>query len=378
MNRRSFVMRGMAALVVAPVVVRAQSLVICRQCGHEAKPGETVCSHCGAALGKPQETVALTPAVPKADAAGDVVRLATAVVGDSLKQAREREENQPEVALCYYQNALALMRLVPSDAKHASAEAVILSGNERMMHALLRGRVPCRKCNGTGKYQVDIGKVNHIKNIKAVEGVACPVCKGVGSTVGYRDIAKVKMAILQGRREFERRQMVTGDVRVGQALVPTALDTVLTNRQRALVMTGIPVPCSSCQLTGRQKCTTCQGTGWVKCDYTGCVHGEIKVTQKSGTRAAKRLNEEETSKCPQCDGLGEIPCKTCKGVGNVVCKTCDGSGVAPRCTRCTGTGLAVCPKCRGAGQVKGVPCSECKGETVILCPTCRGEGAVTR
>ena len=378
MNRRSFVMRGMAALVVVPGVVRAQSLVICRQCGREAKLGETVCSHCGAALSKPSAAAAVVAEAPKTDAAAEVARLATAAVKDSLRQARELEEKQPEVALCYYQNALALMRLVPSEVRHASAEAAILEGNEHAMQALLRGRVPCRKCNGTGKYQVDVGKINHVKNIKAVEGIACPACKGVGGAIGYRDVAKVKMAILQGRREFERRQMVTGDVRVGQALVPASLDAVLTNRQRTLVMTGIPVPCSSCQLTGRQKCVTCQGSGWVKCDYTGCEHGEIKATKKTSARSSKRLNEEETAKCPQCDGLGEMPCKTCKGVGNIACKTCDGSGVAPRCTRCSGTGLATCSKCRGSGQVKGAPCPECKGETVILCTTCRGEGAVAR
>jgi DnaJ-class molecular chaperone len=246
------------------------------------------------------------------------------------------------------------------------------------MQILLRGRTACRKCNGSGKYQIDLGSDSGAKNVKAVDGVACPVCKGVGSFAGYREISKVKMAVLQGRREFERRQMVAGDVRVGQALVPAALESLLVSRQRALVMTGMPAPCAECQLTGRQKCVTCKGTGWVKCRYQGCVNGEIKVTHKSTSRRSTRVDAPTVSKCPECDGTGEVPCETCKGSSSVACKVCDGSGLASRCKLCTGTGLITCSKCKGSGEVKGGPCPECKGETVVLCKTCRGEGAVAR
>ena len=379
MNRRSFVKAGVAALVTSPAAARAQGLVICRQCGREAKPGETVCSHCGAALAKPHAAEPAAPAVTTPDKGAEVIRMAIAVMTGSLRQARELEEKQPEVALFYYQNALALMRLIPAGTQHANVGETIVEGNSRMVQTLLRGRTPCRKCKGTGKFQLDLSKVDRSnKSVKAVEGVACPACKGVGSFAGYRDIDKVRMAILQGRGEFQRRQMVAGDVRVGQALVPAALETLLTNRQRALVMTGVPVPCSLCQLTGRQKCTTCKGTGWVKCDYPGCVNGEVKEARKSDTRQAKRMNDEGNKKCPRCEGLGEKPCETCKGSGSVACKLCEGSGLAPRCSRCTGTGLATCSKCKGTGEVKGSPCPECKGETVILCTACRGEGAGTR
>ena len=378
MNRRSFVVTGVAALVTAPGVVGAQSLVICRQCGREAKPGETVCSHCGAALPKPRVAEAAAPVVTAPDKGAEIIRRAAEVIAGSLRQARELEETQPDVALCYYQNALALVRLIPAGTQHANVGATIVEGNSRTLQTLLRGRVACRKCGGSGKFQLDVGKVDHTKNIRSVEGVACPTCKGAGSFAGYRDIAKVKMAILQGRGEFQRRQMVAGDVRVGQALVPSALETLLDNRQRALVMTGMPVPCSTCQLTGRQKCTVCKGTGWVKCTYSGCVNGEVKEAVKLEAHAAKHIGEELNKKCPRCEGLGEIPCEACKGSGSAACKTCEGSGLAPRCLRCTGTGLMTCSKCKGAGEVKGSPCPECKGGTVMLCTTCRGEGAVTR
>ncbi len=371
----------MAVLSVAvAAVLWAQGMVVCKACGREAKSGETVCSHCSAVLPKPQAAASAVekPAAPAIDKDAEVSRLAAAVVEDSVRQARELEKDHPEEALCYYQNALALMRLVPPGKYPASVGESILSGNERVMQALQRGQVQCKKCNGSGKYQLDMSKVDPSKGIKAVEGVACPACKGAGSFAGYREVSKVKMAILQGRQEFERRQMLKGDVKVGRALVPAALEKVLTNRPRALVMTGMPMPCESCQLTGRQTCTMCKGTCWMKCTYPGCSNGVIKEAKTANQRQAKRLNEDSIKRCPRCEGLAEVPCETCKGRGSVACKKCDGSGLAPRCSHCTGTGLVTCSKCKGSGEAKGAPCPECKGETMLLCTTCQGEGALAK
>jgi len=371
----------MAALAVAAVfTVWAQGLVICRGCGREAKPGATACAHCSAPLPKPRdsEEAVKAPVAPVPDAGAEVSRLATSVVEDCVRQARELEAKQPGVALCYYQNALALMRLAPADRYPASVGAAILSGNERAMAALVRGQVTCRKCNGSGRFQLDMGKVDKALGIKSVDGVACPACKGAGSFAGFREVDKSKMAILQGRQEFERRQMVKGDVKVGRAYVPAALEKALTNRQRALVMTGMPLPCGDCQFAARQKCSSCKSTGWMKCTYSGCDEGFIKEARQGAGRVSKRLNEELIKKCPRCEGLAEIPCEVCKGQGNIACKTCDGSGLAARCKRCTGTGLTACSKCKGTGQVKEKPCPECKGENMMMCPSCRGEGALAR
>jgi len=377
MNRRDFVRVGAAALAAVPTFVCAQSVLICSKCGREIKPGETVCSHCGAAVAPVRSAEPVAVQNPLVDTRGDVLKKAGVVVADSLRLARELEARQPEVALCYYQNALAVMRLLPVGGTGADSADAVLQGNVRAMQAILRGRVICRWCNGTGNYQWDVGSAGRNSATRAKSGVSCPFCKGVGSFPGFREVGKAKMAVQQGRGEFERRQMVAGDVRVGRAFVPTPLEEILTVRQRALVMTGMPVPCSACQLTGRQACTVCKGTGWAKCPYQGCQHGEVKIVDKSGRRA-KRHDEGQMEKCPKCEGLGEVPCEVCKGSGSVVCKRCDGSGKAPVCSRCTGTGLAACTKCKGTGKVKGEVCSECKGETVVLCSSCRGEGAVAR
>jgi hypothetical protein len=364
--------------LAAAMVLWAQGLIVCKACGREAKPGATVCSHCAAALPKPKVKEAEKPAAPALDKEAEVRRSAAAVVEESVRQAREAEKEHPELALSYYQNALALMRLVQAGTFPASVGESILSGSERAMQALARGQVTCKKCNGTGKYQLDLSKVDKSGGVKAVEGVKCPLCKGEGSFAGFREMSKVKMAILQGRQEFEQRQMLKGDVKVGRALVPAALEGLLTNRQRALVMTGMPVPCGECQLAGRQTCTACKGLSWMKCDYPGCAKGVIKEARSETGRQSKRLNEDLLKKCPRCAGLAEVPCETCKGRGSVACKKCDGSGVATRCTRCTGTGLLSCSRCKGTGEVKGSPCPECKGETMMLCTTCRGEGAQAR
>lgn len=378
MNKRLW-LAGAAAGMLA-VVVWAQGVVVCPACGRESRqPGASACAHCSAALPKPKaEGVKEKPAPQAADKEVEVGRAAAAVVEACVRQARELEGKQPEVALGYYQNALALLRLVPAGTYPAGVGEAVLAGNGRVTQALQRGSVPCKRCNGSGKYQLDLGKVDRNQGVKAVSGVACLACKGLGGFAGYRDVSKVKMAILQGRQEFERRQMVAGDVKVGRALMPAALEERLTNRQRALAMTGVPIPCPECQLAARQACSSCRGSGWTKCGYAGCVKGELKEARVSGSRQAKRMNEDVSKKCPRCDGLGEEPCERCKGSGSVACGKCDGSGQAPRCVRCTGSGLTVCAKCKGTGEVKGGRCSECKGETMVLCPTCHGEGALSR
>lgn len=367
-----------AALALA---VWAEGLVVCKACGREIKPGETVCAHCSTAVPAAKlagDGEAIKPSASE-DTRAVLARQAKAAMESSLRQARDLEGQHAAVALGYYQNALSLMRLSEASKLPAGVSDALLAGNARTMRALLHGKNPCRKCNGTGKYQMDLGRVMQKGGgVIAGDGVPCQACNGEGGVPGYRDISKVKMEVLQGRQEFERRQMAEGDVRVGRALVPASLDKLLDNRSRAMVMTGIPVPCGECQLTGRQKCATCKGTGWVKCAYSGCVNGLFEEKRSSSSRVSKRLNEEQTKKCPKCGGLAEVPCVNCKGIGNVACSKCDGSGLAARCSRCTGTGLMTCLKCKGRGELKGGPCPECNGEKVSLCSTCRGEGALAR
>ena len=357
----------------------AQGLMICRSCGREAKPGDAACGHCGAVLPKPQaEAPAAVPAAPEKDTAAEIGRGAAGVVEACVRQARELEARQPEVALAYYQNALALMRLVPAGTFPDTVEKAILAGNTDTMRLLQRGTVACRGCGGTGRYQLDTSKVTGRAGVVSVKGMPCKTCNGTGKVPGPREVSQLKQLILSGRAEFERRQLVAGDVRVGRALVPFALEKDLSVNQRARVMTGMPTPCSSCQHSGRQACTKCRSTGLEKCTFTGCRNGIIEEGADSRSRKETRVNQEAVSRCQRCNGLGEITCAVCNGSGGVACSRCDGSGKAKECTRCSATGLMPCQPCKGTGEAKGVLCASCKGEREMLCTTCRGEGALAR
>ncbi len=367
-----------AATLSCAVWLLAQGLVVCPSCGREADQGAAVCGHCKAKLAKPAAERAAPAAAPEPDKDAAVAALAKAAVESGAAQARELEERAPEVALHGYLNAVALMRLLPEGSLGPGFGEALLAGRGRAMQALARGRDRCRRCGGTGRYQVNLGKVDGKSGVKTASGVACPDCKGTGGHAGYREVGKIKAAIAQGREGFERSRMVAGEVRVGRAFMPAALEALLSNRQRALVMSGAPVPCSACQLTGRQPCRACRGTGWVKCDYEGCRQGVLQEARRTGARPERRLNQEMERICPRCDGLGEVRCGVCQGSKSVVCEKCGGGGTGARCQRCTGSGLTDCAKCRGTGAVKGAPCAECKGEGVTLCTTCRGEGALAR
>ncbi|MDR2849855.1 MAG: hypothetical protein LBW77_04830, partial [Verrucomicrobiota bacterium] len=274
-----------AWLAACVLTLQAQGLIICRACGREATPGDAVCSHCQAALPKPAEDKPAAPPPPPVDVEAEVGRGAAGVVEASVRQARELEAKQPEVALCYYQNALAWMRLVPPGTFPETVEKAILAGNTGLMQVLQRGTVACRMCGGTGRYQLDTSKVTGRAGQVSVKGMTCKTCGGAGKVPGPREVSQLKQLILRGRAEFERRQMVAGELRVGRAFAPAELEKRLSIRQRAWVMTGMPVPCSGCQLSGRQACQKCRGTGFEKCTSPGCRNGVI--TEQTTARDRK-------------------------------------------------------------------------------------------
>jgi len=354
-------------------VIWAQGLVICKSCGREAKAGETKCSRCDTALPLPpkEEAPAAAPAV---DVSAEAVKLAVVAAENNYRLAKEAEETAPSVALCYYQNALALMRLVPPGHFPKDVGDALLTGRGRTFQMVMTGKVKCKICSGSGKFQMDTRKTDPSGTVR-MTGLPCPACKGRGGSQGLADVPVAKTAFLQGRGEFERRQMLAGEVRLGRAFVPSALEKMLLIPQRALVMTGMQVPCDSCRGTARQVCTACKGTRWVKCPHTGCRNGEVDPpAPKKGEITSRRINEENATRCPRCGGLGEIACAPCEGNGSVPCVPCAGSGTAPRCVRCTATGLQECQKCKGTGQIRAAACMDCGGGGIALCTACRGEG----
>ena len=363
--------------------VSAQGLVICPSCGREGKPGERVCRACNAKLPVPRGSRAVRPSTPslregeKTAPSASVVPLADEAVRDAVAQMRRFESRQPALAYWYAAHALAFLRLLPEDHFPPRARQIILEGNKRILGQVRLGWVRCPLCSGSGKVKMRMDK----RDGTTVEGPArpCKMCGGRGGRIGTAPVDKVKLALQQGRREFDRQRIAAGDLQLGALFIPKDLLPLLGNRQRALVMTGMPVPCSACLLVGRQTCSACKGTGWERCDSPTCDNGMVKVKKTRGHQHhAIRLNDSFSKVCQRCGGTGKIYCAVCRGDGTIACKKCQGSGVAPDCRKCAGAGCLPCTRCKGTGKVWGEVCASCRGEGIILCPTCHGAGAVAR
>lgn len=359
------------------------ALTICSKCGHEVRDGADKCGHCGAKIirQKTPPPPATAPAAQGGETETETVaEQAESFVKEQYQQARKNMEKDPGVTFAYYQNAFAVLRLIPADERSERVGKRIMTNIGAARKAMTVGRVPCRVCRGTGKYKVDLGKVDGSKNVKFVDGVKCKRCNGRGWLRSHLSVDRIKMNVLKGRQTFDQQCMVAGYHKLGRAYVSEELFGLLSLRQRVTVMTGIPAPCKECQYTGLDRCRGCKGTGWEKCPAENCKDGVIEAPSSSsrGHMKKKRLNAVVNEKCGMCQGWGEIPCRICQGSGCRICEKCGGTGEAPRCKRCSGVGLITCARCNGTGKYKGKDCGKCSGEGDFLCPTCKGEGSVSR
>lgn len=371
-------------------VIYAQGLLICTSCGREAKAGETTCSRCSVALPKPKKESVVTGELPAMDVAGEISKLTVASIKEDFKLASRAETNgHPAIAYCYYKNAMALSRLLENERFSKESHGLLMRGTERMMRQLKTAEIKCRVCQGRGKLAKSQStiKVDGVTKTKLEGGnrlaePVCPMCNGACFFTGMADVERTKAELLRGRTDYEQHRMLAGETRLGRLFVTPELEKLLNARQRALVMTGYTVPCSSCQGLETMSCSTCRGERWIKCPGTGCKSGRVDIPKsQSNARKEIRLNDVDIDKsvCPRCNGVGTIRCSKCDALGSVPCKSCSGSGQAVRCIRCLGVGVMDCTRCKGQGKMKdGAACLDCKSEGSVLCTGCRGEGAQTR
>jgi len=364
-------------VVVTFVCNLVYALTICSKCGHEIEEGAAKCGHCKAA-------VVIKEKAPEVQAVAVVEESPIAELADAFVQKQyrlaEKHADNPGLAFAYYQNAFAVLRLVPADERSKNVGKAIMANLNQSRRAMTVGKVPCRMCKGTGKYKVDLGKVDGSKNVKFVEGIQCKRCKGLGYSREHLSVDRIKMNVLKGRQTFEQECMIAGDRKLGRAYVSEELAEKMTLKESVLVMTGMPSPCKKCQYTGLAVCSACKGIQWEKCPSDNCNEGGIEESGSSSRSymKKKRLNGELSEICGRCEGSGEIPCRICQGKGCTICKECGGTGEASRCTRCSGVGLMTCSKCNGTGEYKGKECIKCSGEGELLCTTCKGEGSVSK
>lgn len=369
----------------------AASLVICPKCGWETDSSAQSCPHCGAPLPVVKvETAA--PAVASAPAAA-VPQSSVAISDRALNAARaDRSQadnclsnGRPEVAYAYYENALALSRLVRREGLPPMAGQSLVEGRDRALRAVEFTTHICPACGGSGARTVRVQTLAGDKSpvaslaIPFSDGLVCLTCGGRGSVTTSRLAGERRVLIAQGNREFEVREQADGLVACGRVWMPAALLALLDVKAQALVRTARPTPCPGCMGLGQQDCSRCKGAGRVKCTGDGCVNGQITVKDANPLAAnnnVKALTHKEV--CPVCQGSGLMACPDCLGRGTVPCKNCNGTGRSPACSECGGQGWETCSKCQGSGMTGKTVCPVCHGEKVMLCPKCHGEGCSAR
>jgi len=377
---------GMLAIIFLACSLWAAGLVICPKCGTEADGNATICAHCGALLpGGKVAPVAPTNTAASAD------KLPTTIPDIALEAARQDKRlagecltnNRPAVAYSYYQNALALSRLIKREGMTADAGKSLAENVERCRNLLAYTTRPCPTCNGSGTRSIQFHAMVGDKSAQAgvsmplSESGTCPTCNGRGVVSAGRSANELRVLIAQGWRDFETRQQALGRVASGRVWVPPELLSLLDVKARALIRTACPTPCPGCMGIGIQDCASCKGTGRLKCNHEGCVNGWITI-KESNTMTSSKTAIARKEHCPVCQGSGFMPCPDCRGLGTAPCKICNGTGRNPVCQECGGQGWEPCPKCQGAGSVGGTICPACHGEKELLCPKCHGEGCTVR
>jgi DnaJ-class molecular chaperone len=311
--------------------------------------------------------------------ASDVSTPALEAARQDKRLADQNLEKRPELAYAFCENALALSRLVRRESSAEQSGKSLVQTLERCRHRLEQTTRACAGCNGTGRRTVHFQNLGGAKNGSAlggtsqvVEGPVCDECNGQKEVAVARSANELRVAIAQGRRDFETRQQAAGRVACGRVWVPPQILERLDVRAQALLRTACPTPCAACMGLGVQDCAKCRGAARVKCTQSGCTDGWVLRKESNVLLGKGAVQRKE--RCPSCQGTGFAPCTECRGVGTAPCRACNGTGRGASCEGCGGQGWALCAKCQGNGVVSGAVCPVCRGSNETLCPKCRGDG----
>ena len=384
MTLRPWWHRWIAALVIIGLVCTLWAgLVICPKCGTEAEDTANVCAHCGALLPVKATAAVVSVATPVSEKAPSTISdLALDAARTDKRLADECLAKRPEMAYAYYENTLALGRLVKREGMAADAGKSLAENLERCRNVLAHVTRTCATCNGAGTRTVQFQSLNSGKNAPATtttqvaDGSVCPTCGGRGVVTVGRSADELRTLIAQGRRDFETRQQALGRIVCGRTWLPPDLLPLLDVKAQALIRTACPTPCAGCSGLGVQDCTQCKSAGRVKCTNKGCVNGWITVKDANSLTPKSTMTHREV--CAVCSGSGFMACPDCRGVGTTPCKLCSGSGHNAVCQECSGQGWEACTKCQGSGKAGNLPCPDCHGKGERICPKCHGEGCTVK
>ncbi|KAL2090828.1 hypothetical protein ACEWY4_013091 [Coilia grayii] len=96
----------------------------------------------------------------------------------------------------------------------------------------------------------------------------------------------------------------------------------------------------------------------------------IPAMFQDGQKDVRMPHSSSVKGCNQCMTLGKSPCQKCITTGRVQCAVCHGTGrdhsrdQTQRCSDCRGSGQVRCNACSGAGSLQ---CPLCQGKGQLLC-----------
>lgn len=127
------------------------------------------------------------------------------------------------------------------------------------------------------------------------------------------------------------------------------------------------ISCNDCGGDGKITCKKCKGHGYNKCGggvgagVTRYLVGDTFLPGAGGCGGTGYVTiGNDTKRCTDCNGKGEVPCKDCGTKGEIKCEKCSGRGEV-QCKACSGKGDITCSVCYGDKERYGkIDCPECK------------------
>ncbi|MCP3915498.1 MAG: hypothetical protein GY711_08090 [bacterium] len=228
-----------------------------------------------------------------------------------------------------------------------------------------RGMVPCRPCNGLGRYdclECEDGRIDCLTRVckdgyspwsgkfgsKAKqERDPCRYCKRKGTLPCKVCTKGTKVCpTCRGRGKFPGACMDC----VGEGLMPCPLCAVRPNPDNCPWSVGRkrtchahadkiePRPCDKCQ-GPKVACRSCNDTSKVPCQRCGAT-GKMRTVLVGGSSRGKGGVKAHVG----CDGKGVFACSLCKKKDPKPCRSCD-KGRITACGYCFGSKRATCHGC---------------------------------
>lgn len=186
----------------------------------------------------------------------------------------------------------------------------------------------CPDCGGSGKADSKYGSgITDSRGERERLRVPCRRCQSTGRCVRPAPLAERHALQQRLLVAYDREHRAARRMPVGAGFMEAKAEAALSPEARADLAARFPKRCDRCLGLGEDECRKCDGTG-------------------------VRVVSEERRTCEGCGGSGALPCRKCKGSGLAkVCSRCDGRGtVEVKARREIPAHTARCRSCDGDGR----------------------------